>query len=197
MGNAQHQRPLPQYHHLHRKVSQGGKCCSFSALSAVSHSNAGEERVFSMVMKNKNKIKLSSKLENTCRWHTFILTTKLANPELCHVWTSCRGSRKQQRSYHSTKSSYYIVSKEQSHWFLTCLTCSFLTHFDKSLTHFDKKSHSFWQKVSLILILAREVETFPFVQAANNTSKPNPGPVLQYRNQFTHRFRSSFSSGKG
>lgn len=61
---------------------------TFQRLAAVAllvltlpHSNAEEERVFSMVTKNKSKFRPSLKLDGTL---SSILTIKLANPEPCH-----------------------------------------------------------------------------------------------------------------
>ena len=47
------------------------------------HSNAEEERVFSMINKNKTKLRPSLKLDGTL---SSILTTKLANWEPCHKY---------------------------------------------------------------------------------------------------------------
>ena len=47
------------------------------------HSNAEEERVFSMVTKNKTKFRPNLKLDGTL---SSILTIKLANPEPCHEY---------------------------------------------------------------------------------------------------------------
>ena len=47
------------------------------------HSNAAEERVFSMVTKNKTAFRPNLKLDGTL---SGILTVKLANPEPCHKY---------------------------------------------------------------------------------------------------------------
>ena len=47
------------------------------------HSNASEERVFSMVTKNKTTFRPNLKLDGTL---ASILTVKLANPEPCHAY---------------------------------------------------------------------------------------------------------------
>ena len=47
------------------------------------HSNASEERVFSMVTKNKTTFRPNLKLDGTL---ASILTIKLANPEPCHQY---------------------------------------------------------------------------------------------------------------
>ena len=47
----------------------------------IPHSNAEEERVFSLVTKNKTKFRPNLKLDGTL---ASILTIKLANPQLCY-----------------------------------------------------------------------------------------------------------------
>ena len=47
------------------------------------HSNASEERIFSMVTKNKTTFRSNLKLDGT---PSSILTVKLANPEPCHMY---------------------------------------------------------------------------------------------------------------
>ena len=47
------------------------------------HSNASEERIFSMVTKNKTTFRPNLKLDGTL---ASILTVKLANPEPCHTY---------------------------------------------------------------------------------------------------------------
>ena len=71
------------------------------------HSNAAEERVFSMVTKNKTKFRPSLKIDGTL---SSILTIKLANPEPCHkfepppvVLTSSKKATSQYNKAHTSK----------------------------------------------------------------------------------------------
>ncbi|KAK6191363.1 hypothetical protein SNE40_003074 [Patella caerulea] len=98
---------------LGHMVHAGGRL-RFAKLSAVAklvlvipHSNAGEERVFSMVRKNKTDFRNSLSVDGTLM---SLLTVKLANPEStpCHRWEppkdlmkAAKGATMNYNRYHS------------------------------------------------------------------------------------------------